>query len=410
MPVTVTKRPGRKHYYAWIEGRYVSTGQTDQRVAMQVAARMEAVGVQAYRQGKRTLRNKLPELIEDHLTDLRERDGRDDDHIRKKRMQLMRPVTDGVFRSLKDVKKRPFEQWLNTLECGPKTRSEYLTAWNVFLDWLVYEDRLDENSIKGRIRRPRITREARHTRRALTLDELGRLLEVSAPHDVLYLTAATTGARFKELKLLQWADVHEDDATPHIVLRPETTKNRKGRKPCISAELADALREARTRAKSPLVFRRMPSHHTVDKHIEAAGIAKRTEEGVACFHSLRHTFTTIIARQTGDARLAQRMADHADITTTQRYLHTEREEHAAVMRHFPTLRATGRATPVVQTGDIRSLEVPPCPDSESAVSPSVEGIWPDESEQVVRCLEVEPGGIEPPSRYSQRIASTRVVV
>jgi site-specific recombinase XerD len=29
--------------------------------------------------------------------------------------------------------------------------------------------------------------------------------------------------------------------------------------------------------------------------------------------------------------VAQRLADHADITTTQRYLQTERDEHAAVM-------------------------------------------------------------------------------
>ena len=197
------------------------------------------------------------------------------------------------------------------------------------------------------------------------------------------------------------------------MLRPETTKNRKGRTQCITRELADELAAARGRAKTERVFRRMPSHHTVTKDFAAAGIEKKTEAGIACFHSLRHTFTTIIARQTKDARLAQRMADHADITTTQGYLHTERAEHAAVMKNFPSLleerRATGRASELVQTGQIVSnwgafgL-------SESCMQVSaIETLSPIVSESVVRSPLVEPGGIEPPCRNSPRAASTRVV-
>lgn len=134
-----------------------------------------------------------------------------------------------------------------------------------------------------------------------------------------------------------------------------------------------------------------------------------SSSNVACFHSLRHTFTTIVARQTKDARLAQRMADHADITTTQGYLHTEQTEHAAVMQDFPTLRATKRATGMVQTSllvsnDDRSGRGESC----TQVS-ATEALRPDVSEPVVRSLVMEPGGIEPPSRDSQQSASTRVV-
>ncbi len=351
MPASkITKRPGRKHYYTWIDGRYVSTGQTDQRLALQAASRMAVVGVEAFRRGKQTLRESLPDLIESHLEHLAKHDGRGVEHIRKKRIHLMRPIEDGAVRTLKDVKKPIFEPWLNDLGCGPKTRNEYLTAWYVFLDWLVYEGRLNENPIRGRIRRARVVPQDTRRRRAFTLDEIGRLLSAAGPRELLYMTAATTGARFNELKQLLWADVHEADAEPHIVLRAATTKNRKGRTQHITAELASALARARPRAMTPRVFRRMPSHHTIDKDIRSAGIAKRTDDGIACFHSLRHTFTTMIARQTGDARLAQRMADHADITTTQRYMHTERQEHAAVMQSFPPLRATRRASGVVQNG------------------------------------------------------------
>lgn len=242
----VTKRPGRKHYYAWVEGRYVSTGHTDQRLAVQAAARMQTIGVVAYRQGKRSLSERLADLVEEHLDHLRDHDGRGPEHLRKKRTQLMRPIEAGVFRMLRDVRKQPYESWLNSLECGPKTRNEYLTAWNVFLDWLVYEDRLDENPFRGRIRRARVNAEHRDQRRALTLDELRALLAVAAHRELLYLTAATTGARFNELRQLRWDDVHEHDEAPSIHLRPETTKNRKGRVQYITAELAAAFAEART--------------------------------------------------------------------------------------------------------------------------------------------------------------------
>ena len=407
--VTVTKRPGRKHYYARIDGRYVSTGHTDQRVAMQTAVRMQTVGVDAYRRGKRTLNESLGDLIESHLEYLTKRDGRGPEHIRKKRYQLTHPIEGRAFRTLKDIKKQTFERWLDSLPCGPKTRNEYLTAWNVFLDWLVFEGRLDENPIRGRIRRSRVLPDDREVRRALTLDELSRLLISAGRRELVYLAAMATGARFNELKQLLWSDVHEAVDEPYIVLRPTTTKNRKGRVQCITDELAEALADDRVEAKTDRVFRGMPSHYTVDKDLATAGIAKHTDEGVACFHSLRHTFTTIIAKQTKDVRLAQRMADHADITTTQGYLHTEQIEHAAVMREFPQLRATGRATGMVQTGlSVSNGDQSGRGESDTQVS-ATEALRPDVSEPVVRSLVMEPGGIEPPSRDSQQDASTSVV-
>lgn len=380
---------------------------------MEVARRMQAVGVEAYRQGRQTLSEELEDLIEDHLKHLRDNDGRGREHLRKKQIHLLRPIKERAFKYLRDVQKRSFQAWLETLDCGAKTRNEYMTSWNVFLDWLVFEDRLDENPIRGKIRRARASKAETCSRRALTLDELTSLVSVSERWGLLYLMAATTGARLNELKQLRWSDVHEAGDDPYITLRPETTKNRKGRTQCITSELADELAAARGKAKTDRVFRRMPSHHTVTKDFAAAKIEKKTDAGIACFHSLRHTFTTMIAKQTKDIRVAQRMADHADITTTQGYLHTERAEHAAVMKNFPSLlrerRATGRASDLVQTGQIVSnwgafgL-------SESCMQVSaVETLSPIVSESVVWSPLVEPGGIEPPCRNSPRAASTRVV-
>ena len=406
---TITKRPGRRHYYTFIDGGYVSTGQTDQRLAMQAATRIHAVGVEVFRHGKTELSTKLVDLIEEHLRYLAEHDHRNAEHIRKKRIHLGRPVEAGQLTVLRDVTKKSVESFLNALACGPKTRNEYQTSWNVFLDWLVYEDRLDENPIRDRIRRARVKPEDTTKRRAFTIDELVRLISVSSRRELLYLTASTTGARLGELEQLNWADVHESEEVPYIELRAETTKNRKGRTQVITSELASALATARRKARTTRVFRTIPSHHTINNDMAIAGIPKETEEGVACFHGLRHTFTTIVAKQTKDPRLAQRMADHADITTTQRYMHTERSEEAEVMRNFPQLRATERATRVVQTGQIVSIDGSPRPSKFASQVPWGASLSPDVSEQVVRSLEMEPGGIEPPCRNGRSGASTRVV-
>lgn len=414
MPPVVFKRPPRNNYYTCIRGRVVSTGVSCQRTALKIAAEMEAVGIEAYRKGKRTLGEYLPDLIERHLHYLKDVDKRDKTHIRKKRQMLMFPIEQGAFKQLKYVTKQSFEPWWNDLSCGPKTRNEYLTAWNVFLDWLVYEGKLSQNPLKGRIKRARVPRRTENVRRALTLYESKHLLEVAGKYELLYLMAITTGARNKELRLLNWDDVHETAENPFVVLQPETTKNDKGREQYLPPETVALIKKVRSAAQAGRVFPVMPSHHTFDKHLRLAGIEKKTSDGIACFHSLRHTFTTTVARTTQDPRIAQRLADHADITTTQRYMHTESNERAAVMAQFPSFRADERATKravgMVQSGlnegDVGHIV-------SSVEHSQMSGIEPfrlAERSYVQHGLEMEPGGIEPPCRDSQQDASTSVVI
>jgi integrase/recombinase XerC len=50
------------------------------------------------------------------------------------------------------------------------------------------------------------------------------------------------------------------------------------------------------------------------------------------FHTLRHTAISAVRRKTGDIRLAQRFARHANIATTVRYDHVSDEEVAAAVK------------------------------------------------------------------------------
>lgn len=407
--IKLIKRSGRKTYSVWIDGRYISTGQTDERLARATARQIIAVGVESWKNGKRSLSQSLFDLIEEHLIYLRDVDGRAAKHISKKRMQLSLPLDNGQMRTLKDVTKSRVQAFLASLECGPKTRNEYQTAWNVFLDWLVYQDRLPENPIKGRIRRARVKPKDQAKRRHFTLDELDRLLTVAGKREAVYLIAAVTGARKGELEKLIWSNVREMDERPHVVLRDETAKNDKSRKQFLSTEAVEVFARMRVRADTDRVFQTMPSHHTFDKDLATAGIDKRTPDGVACFHSLRHTFTTISARVSKDTRIAQRMADHTDIKTTQRYMHTEADEVYAVVQQFPQLRATKRASEVFNRsqnvsseGDLSLAESKPQVTVNDSLSPRL-------SSHVEHGLSMEPGGIEPPCRNGRFGASTRVV-
>tara|TARA_R110002072_G_scaffold95141_3_gene209683 strand:+ start:4427 stop:5644 length:1218 start_codon:yes stop_codon:yes gene_type:complete len=405
MPPTVFKRNGRKNYYTSIHGIVVSTCEPDQRAALKIAAEMDAVGIEAYRKGKRTLGEYLPDLIEIHLQYLKDVDNRDATHIRKKRQKLTLPIEQGVFKHLKHVTKQTFEPWWQDLSCGPKTRNEYLTAWLVFLDWLVHEGKIFQNPLKNRIKRARVPRQSENDRRALTRLETANLLNIAGNRELVYLLAITTGARKGELKEIRWEDVNENSDPPYLFLRFDTTKNDKRRMQYLTPEAADLLHEARKEASTERLFRDLPNHHTFNKHLWLAGIPKKTSEGIACFHSLRHTFATMVARTTKDPRVAQRMADHADITTTQRYLHTERSEHADVMAQFPSFRTAGRAAPravgQVQTGQNESNDGPAKSIVEYRQVSGNEPFRLAESGLVQSSLRMEPGGIEPPCRYCQ---------
>lgn len=408
--ISIKKLSGRRNYSTFIDGRYVSTGESEQRAALKVAEHIHAVGAQAFRAGKRKLRDDLRSLIEEHLAQLRAMDNRDDEHIRKKRYQLMRPVEGGSFCRLRDVNKSAMNTWLDALGCSAKTKNEYLTAWNVFLDWLVYEDHLTVNPIKGRVRRRRGKKTEQTRRRAFTLDELRRLIGVSSKRSLLYHAAAGTGARLGELGQLRWDDVDETAPQPSIRLRDSTTKNGRERRQYLPPDLAERFAGARHDARTQRVFPTLPSRHTIERDLRRAEIEKETPEGRVSFHCLRHTYTTLIAKLSRDVRLAQAAADHANIQTTQRYLHAQEDELSEVASRFPSLRATRRATPLVQTCPIEGQGEETGAAPTNAESVDAEAVRPTKGQRVQVGPEVEPGGIEPPCRDSPRGASTRVVV
>ncbi len=54
-------------------------------------------------------------------------------------------------------------------------------------------------------------------------------------------------------------------------------------------------------------------------------------------HKLRHTFASILYRETKDIKVLQDLLGHANISTTQIYTHTDTEQRKAAVDEFPDI-------------------------------------------------------------------------
>lgn len=190
-------------------------------------------------------------------------------------------------------------------------------------------------------------------RRAFTAEELARLLDATATNAkrvckmppaerlVLYSLAVTTGFRVTELARLTPLDFALDAEPPTVSLAGAHTKNGKDAclplAPSVVARLRPIL--ATRTGGGPVWPGKWQDRaaRMIRADMAAAGIPERTPAGVANFHSLRHTFITIVGKSS-PLKVVQELARHSTpILTAGRYSHAELSEKAsAVSGVLPT--------------------------------------------------------------------------
>ena len=185
------------------------------------------------------------------------------------------------FKRLADLDRSAVERLLARLTAEGKSaavRNEYRKAVVAFCNWCVSDRRLVTNPLAG-IPKANEKADRRRQRRALTADELRRLLDVSRRRPMLeamtvrrgkrkgeryadlreetkarlerlgreraliYKTLVLTGLRKGELASLTVGQLDLDGPTPYVVLRPADEKNRKGSDIPLRHDLAADLRE-----------------------------------------------------------------------------------------------------------------------------------------------------------------------
>lgn len=232
---------------------------------------------------------------------------------------------------LRDVTTARIERWLNNLDTSPRTRNKLLTnLYGVFERARKVYGTPTTNPVAD-IERPEDEDSGDIAR--FEPDEVYKLIDAAkTPLDgTIYLTAAFTGLRRGELIALRWRDVDFENEAIRVrasyAAGEETTpKSGKVRSVPMEATVLTALRRWQAAYGSvpgddDLVFTLSGDYLDGDalgkrykRARDRAGLRPLT------FHDLRHTFGTLAVRRASIFEVQQWMG-HADIKTTQRYLH-----------------------------------------------------------------------------------------
>jgi integrase len=238
--------------------------------------------------------------LADHLADyVRElaRLGRDDEYVYNVERLVSRLANECGWVTTQDVGADSFRAWGDLQKKSPKTLNEYLGSICGLLNWLVENGKLTENPLRS-VRRIETRGREAWRRRALTEDEMRRILAASGEWLLVYLTALLTGLRRGELSKLRWEDLQFQAPQSFLTVQASVSKNRRVDTIPLHPQLARALQSARpvNNLPSDQVFPTMPR---MDHHKAILAAAKVDyEDSVgrrADFHALRHTFDTNLA-------------------------------------------------------------------------------------------------------------------
>jgi len=302
--------------------------------------------------------------------DYQRRKGTHPDRVKHYETKLKETAEACKFRSLCDLSVDPLERWLSDQregdrDLGAAVYNGYRESWLAFGNWCIGkrvsgkqthfkgEKRLLANPFDG-MARLNEQAERRRRARALTEDELNRLLDAARRRPLehamtiyrgankgkllaeiseerraelerlgkeralIYKTAVLTGLRLNELRTLTRRDLSFGDV-PFIKLSHCNEKNRQGSTLAIRSDLAAELREwTAGRDRGDRVFD-VPEGllRIMNRDLKAAGIPKKDADGcVVHVHALRHSFGTHLSLAGVAPRVAQAAMRHSNISLT----------------------------------------------------------------------------------------------
>lgn len=178
-----------------------------------------------------------------------------------------------------------------------------------------------------------IRKKAQEQLRAFTKDEVAKLLSLLAQRPTGYLVAfiaANTGMRFGEIAGLMWEDVDFFHRTISVkqqwglkskgqyALVPLKTANSKRVIP-ISPQLVDKLLERKTFRPAEITGTIFPLKKMGSIHTSINAVIRRHFPGRS-FHSLRHTYATLLLSKTGDINLVAHILGDTVATVSKTYV------------------------------------------------------------------------------------------
>lgn len=230
-----------------------------------------------------------------------------------------------------------------------KTKAYYLKACKQFCKWMIMDGRASQNPLE----RLQMDTGPSQKRAAIEPDELRRLLTYLETAEtsfgltgnqraMLYQIAVETGLRASEIKALRVKDF--DFKSGLVRLAGQYTKNRQDAELPIKQSTSRKLRTFfRGKDKDDAAFA-MPCigncARMVRNDLDKAKITIDADRGTVGFHSLRHSFGSMLAASGVHPKTAQQLMRHSDINLTlSRYTHVFRGQETDAINALPDLDA-----------------------------------------------------------------------
>lgn len=212
-------------------------------------------------------------------------------------------------------------------------------------------------------------RQTPHTRRALTADELRRVLDTARGEmRVLFAVGAYTGLRLGDCATLCWESV--DMAAKTLTVTPRKTA-RRGLAPSVTIPLHPSLysvldetppgdRHGEVMPDTASLYGRDTATlaQRTRRIFEACGIATRQREANARakvdvgFHSLRHTFVSMSANAGAPLAVVQSLVGHSSPQMTMHYYHGTTDAARAAVNALPALLGHDKGSDAVDGADL----------------------------------------------------------
>lgn len=265
-------------------------------------------------------------------------------------------------------------------DAGPgmsaQTSNYYIASAKQFCKWMVREERASRSPLEH-LRGLNAATDRRHERRALSADELRRLVAAAfngreaygmpgTERALLYRLAVETGLRSNELRSLTRSSFTFGKRSATVTVEAINSKRRRkdelpirpatavllqthlaAKHPVANAftlpranEMAEMLR--RDLAAARLAWLKEAANPEERGERERSSFLAASDDAgqVVDFHALRHSFCTLLARSGVHPRVMQAMARHSDPRLTlSRYTHVEAAEQADALTLLPDLSA-----------------------------------------------------------------------
>ena len=160
---------------------------------------------------------------------------------------------------------------------------------------------------------------------------------------LVYRLALGTGLRYNEIYTLERKNIVTTGDAPCVAIYAKNAKNRKPDTIPLTEDLTKDLEQYfNNNLAMPHIraFRLWQNSGApmLKEDLKSAGIEFKTEEGVVDFHSLRHTFGTLLAKSGVMPQIVQKLMRHCDINLTLKYYtHLLHSDKAKALDKLPKM-------------------------------------------------------------------------